>query len=133
MNLLKCPFCGGKPIIKNDVNSEGKPFYQVKHDCVCFLTMMKTFCYKAEEEAVSAWNRRAQPDNAPLTLDELREMDGQPVWVTYHDGSGARWGIVSVSAVGICAVVADDVAYWVTDVCKNIVYRHKPEPPKEDA
>ncbi|MEA4965400.1 MAG: hypothetical protein VB055_06225 [Oscillospiraceae bacterium] len=23
---------------------------------------------------------RAQPDNEPLSLDELREMDGEPVW-----------------------------------------------------
>jgi hypothetical protein len=30
--------------------------------------------------------RRAQPANEPLTLDELREMDGEPVWCA--DGEG---------------------------------------------
>ena len=35
------------------------------------------------------------PPNAPLTMEELREMDGEPVWCV--DGSGnKRWAIVSV-------------------------------------
>ena len=70
----------------------------------------------SEHEAVATWNRRAQPErceiaeyvegcdeclfcaqpeNKPLTLDELREMDGEPVFiVTKH---GANWDIVNVS------------------------------------
>lgn len=28
------------------------------------------------------------PHNDPLTLDELREMDGEPVWGAFSDGSG---------------------------------------------
>ena len=28
------------------------------------------------------------PPNDPLTLDELREMDGEPVWGAFSDGSG---------------------------------------------
>ena len=32
-----------------------------------------------------------------LTLDQLREMDGQPVWVEFEDGSGGLWGIVHIS------------------------------------
>ena len=31
--------------------------------------------------------------NAPLTLDELREMGGEPVWCVGRSGEG-RWGIV---------------------------------------
>jgi len=38
------------------------------------------FC-KGKEQAIEAWNRRAAPPNEPLTLDELREMDGEPVWI----------------------------------------------------
>ncbi len=37
-----------------------------------------------EERAVEAWNRRAQEKNDPLVLDELRQMDGQPVFIE-HD------------------------------------------------
>lgn len=32
------------------------------------------------------------PPNEPLTLDELREMDGQPVWI----GDEKTWGILQV-------------------------------------
>ena len=37
----------------------------------------------------------AQPANEPLTMEQLREMDGEPVWVTHKDGSGGRWGVVN--------------------------------------
>ena len=34
------------------------------------------------------------PPNDPLTLEELREMDGEPVWITKMDGSGGVWMLV---------------------------------------
>lgn len=38
---------------------------------------------------------RIEKDNAPLTLEELREMDGEPVWVEYLVwGFRPHWGIV---------------------------------------
>ena len=37
----------------------------------------------------------AQPENKPLALDELRQMDGEPVWVVTLDGTDEpRWEIV---------------------------------------
>ena len=39
----------------------------------------------------------APPPNAPLTLEELREMDGQPVWIE-RPGYGAKWALVNVWA-----------------------------------
>lgn len=57
--LLPCPFCGDIPRMKTNYNYLGEPFYQVRHDCKCFLSMMETFCYKNESEAISAWNIRA--------------------------------------------------------------------------
>ena len=33
--------------------------------------------------------------NAPLTLDELRQMDGDPVWVVYDEDAG-MWALVEV-------------------------------------
>lgn len=32
-------------------------------------------------------------ENEPLTVDDLREMDGEPVWT---EGNGYEWGIVDV-------------------------------------
>lgn len=37
------------------------------------------------------------PSNDPLTLEELREMDGEPVYCTFKsDGSELGWGIVRI-------------------------------------
>lgn len=33
------------------------------------------------------------PPNEPLTLEELREMDGEPVWLEYSNGAH-QWHIV---------------------------------------
>lgn len=33
----------------------------------------------------------------PLTLEQLRGMDGEPVWVEFEDGSGGLWGIVHIA------------------------------------
>ena len=36
-----------------------------------------------------------QERNAPLTMDELRKMDGEPVWVVYGEDEG-MWALVEV-------------------------------------
>ena len=40
----------------------------------------------------------SQP-NEPLTLEQLREMDGEPAW--WDDGYGSCWGIISVDSAGM--------------------------------
>lgn len=37
------------------------------------------------------------PTGEPLTLEQLRKMDGKPVWVEFEDSSGGLWGIVHIS------------------------------------
>ena len=46
------------------------------------------------------------PPNDPLTLEELREMDGEPVWVVELNGYPPHWGLV----------------YWYRKNKRNIVY-----------
>ena len=50
---------------------------------------------KACQIAISALHtEQAMPPNAPLTLEELREMDGEPVWIQPAARGGkipARW------------------------------------------
>ena len=45
----------------------------------------------------------APPPNPPLTLEELREMDGEPVWVRQLDGTGDGWALVNASLEMISA------------------------------
>lgn len=46
------------------------------------------------------------PPNDPLTPEQLREMDGEPVWVVELNGYPPRWGLV----------------YWRRKNKRNIVY-----------
>ena len=52
-----------------------------------------------KSEILSAAELRARLANEPLTLEELREMDGEPAW--WDDGDGSCWGIISVDSAGM--------------------------------
>ncbi len=93
--LLPCPFCGGEaelhdgvviiPVIDEsgayiDADVEDTPAW-----VECAACGAATDGVDSADEAIAAWNRRAQPDNTPLTLDELRWMDGEPVWVQFRE------------------------------------------------
>ena len=56
--------------------------------------------------------------NEPLTLDELREMDGEPVWLVNQNGG--RWVIMSGAYLCDSRKNADYGKTW-------LAYRQKPE------
>lgn len=62
----------------------------------------------------------------PLSIDELRQMIGQPVWVTHQDGSGGRWGIVNEYSGSLCADVESGQAYWFENYIGTVAYRQRP-------
>ena len=132
MKIEKCPFCGGEavPTQEDCLGYYNDTWMVFCEACDLYIGFAKQY---TKEQAIAAWNRRAQPENMPLTLDELRQMDGEPVWVMHQDGSGARWGIVKDTEHGLCAVVDDDTAYWFTDVCGTIAYRTKPKEVEHEA
>lgn len=84
--LLPCPFCGGEagiqPRDKNDYLPHCKK-------CPCMLKPL--IPYKTEEEAISAWNTRTEPELKPLTLDELRERERK--WI---ETCGNQWVWIKV-------------------------------------
>lgn len=96
------------------------------------LSILNTFDAPNLKEAVrmAVAALRAQQDttaNAPLTLDELQEMDGEPVWIRSH-----RTGSY------MCRVIESSGEYFThfTDggLCENrsyssywTAYRRKPE------
>lgn len=74
--------------------------------------------------------------NAQLTLDELREMDGEPVWCDELE----CYGIIKVDTIGRWANVPFLIGMWRSSNCGSSVnfeydiesreltlYRHKPE------
>ncbi len=84
--------------------------------------------------------RRAQQENRPLTLDELRGMDGEPVWVVpinlhewicdARDGK-PEWGMVRKSWVRIWRSETADLMHTdfdFEDYGKTwLAYRSKPK------
>lgn len=52
--------------------------------------------HKLKQRIFKLWNRRPSPSTAPLTLDELRKMDGEPVWVVPNKGV-PKWYLVDVA------------------------------------
>lgn len=86
--------------------------------------------YDAIQLAVSALRNQLEP-NDPLTLDELREMDGEPVWVEYP-GRWSGWHLVKLS-LGVFITVylwtSKGYATFAEAAFADgaIVYRRKPE------
>lgn len=82
-NLLSCPFCGGSWLTVN-INDRSPNLFPFAAHVLCLNCLASVGSHgfeqtktEAEAEAISAWNRRAQPESNPLTLDELRGMAGE--------------------------------------------------------
>lgn len=71
------------------------------------------------------------PPNAPLTLEELREMDGEPVWIQHlGENKGSRWRIIKYSSDASLHVEDSYPAlYYGLDTYGFLwnAYRRKPE------
>lgn len=106
--LKSCPFCG---IIPTRFTTDG--LYYVKCNNPDCWICPQTAYYSESKTADTAWNDRPAPENKPLTLDELRKMDGEPVWTVSIglDNSG-RWEILeSASAEFISLCNTSDGCY----------------------
>lgn len=84
--------------------------------------------YEATDLAVGALRAQQKvAQNIPLTLDELREMDGEPVWVIpLAPEEQPEWALVDVMEEWLCTSNAD---YWGLEVYGRCIlaYRRKPE------
>ncbi len=90
---------------------------------------------KAVKFAITALRAQIEAEqNKPLTLEELREMDGEPVWIVFtpdeDEESHAMWALVSanyedkeiflLNSIGGCSAYEE---VW-TDI--KAIYRYKP-------
>lgn len=83
-----------------------------------------------DERLIEEWNRRTAPENKPLTLDQLRQMDNQLVW------TDRRCGVVRADPQitrrpGMPVIYFNYGWEWADDVLKcGPVYARKPEEEK---
>ncbi|MDN0032589.1 hypothetical protein [Oscillibacter ruminantium] len=85
----------------------------------------------AETALSTLRDRIARQNPRPLTLDELRKMDGEPVWL--KDGIGEGWFLASAvvgSKIYFCEK-SITIGEPISECGKTwLAYRTKPEPPE---
>ena len=74
--------------------------------------------------------REARDKNPPLTLEELREMDGEPVWVCEPNGTNGVWGLVDLE-YQMVRLHGGGLAIWENNDKSWLAYRRKPEEASE--
>lgn len=141
--LEPCPFCESSVKIhltpKVGIPS-GDDGWQAEIMCQCHAGM-KFWALKkswAEDALAKAWNSRAATEaNEALTLEELRGMDGEPVWL--HTFSAvqkktniSQWAILETigeaSAIFLRAGVnTRTTKYFCTYGNRWLAYRRPPE------
>ena len=148
--LLNCPFCGSENIAvgsdKGTVYRRNTAFgdltrsvptvrwaYCVDCGCVAPAEKVNNFdgFYKPDEQedalnrAISAWNRRAQPANEPLTLEQSTNAD------RIRGMSDEEMAVWLVGAT-VCERVCDEDEYCHGNECVKRVTRWLKQPAKEE-
>jgi endogenous inhibitor of DNA gyrase (YacG/DUF329 family) len=75
-------------------------------------------------------NRRATPENKPLTLEQLKRMDREPVWIQGSDTETSGWSIFKGNSQKQIANCPNDwnISYYLKDYGKTwIAYPRKME------
>lgn len=105
-----------------------------KEAILCFERQCASgICTEADKIALAALREKAEREkNEPLTLAELRKMNGEPVWVEpliAAYGSGKAWrryGFINGEKVEVPGV--DYWSWWLKNYGKTwIAYRRKPK------
>ena len=90
MALEPCPFCGSTNVVYERYSSKaGERWRCWCTDCIASIDPGYA---QSRGPVQRMWNRRAVPPNDPLTLEELRKMDGEPVYFYFGSGFG-EWAL----------------------------------------
>ena len=125
--LKPCPFCGSTNLyIDGYEHAAGKRWRVVCLDC---MATVDPGTIQQKYRAIEAWNRRAQPANEPLSIAQLKQMDGEPVWVVSDrvNGHRAEWKIVVHCGPNCTEWIGTESAWSNADYGKTwLAYDHKP-------
>lgn len=82
--LLPCPFCGKQEdasdeMLLGEITDDG---FFLHHDCDAGESPSNVTYYgRTRQDCIDAWNTRPTPTPEALSLEQLMQMDGEPVWV----------------------------------------------------
>lgn len=100
--------------------------YQGRFDAICQHYGIRQSDRYFLQSAIDALEEQDnQPANEPLTLEELRGMDGEPVWIE----GGRFWALVSVSGRIVYLTENSGEMVYAEKWMKHMgnIYRRKPE------
>ena len=108
----KCPYCGAETHLNE--NNEGIYWYECR-ECNATGPTEKT-----SVEAFSAASHRAEPENHPLTLEELKAhcakgRDAEPLWVEFDTVSDMALWVLANTPCGMDEKDIPSLAYWLKD------------------
>jgi hypothetical protein len=128
--LRPCPFCGGSA----DYYIGGGGYLQCEH-CLATIPYEHGLPYdEGKQRAIKKWNARNQP-NEPLTLEQLKDMQGEPVYIvpiTENEIADweKHWSILKDGRVTATSMTVRGRMYfhYLKDYGKTwLAYAHKPE------
>ncbi len=127
MDELKacCPWCNSELAVTYE---EDRVYKAVCAHCGKTVT----FEDKSYYGALDTLNRRSEPENKPLSLEELRRMDGEPVYLKTNTSRGNFYALVKhINLQEGKALFSFDCCGWqayTDDYEKSwTAYAHKPE------
>ena len=128
--IMNCPFCNGRAIMRERFINGVANVKHYRLECVdCHASFLNW--NKNTSKAIAAWNRRAQPENEPLTLDDLRQMGGEPIWIKeFPPYAFAGYKVLSLRVVDVYGdiVCEDGDIYEYERYGKTwLAYRSKPK------
>ena len=108
----KCPYCGAETRLNE--NNEGIYWYE------CWECNATGPTEKTPVEAFSAALHLAEPENKPLTLEELKAhcakgRDAEPLWVEYDTVRDMELWVLANTPCGMDEKDIPSLAYWLKD------------------
>jgi len=129
--LRECPFCGGEAFM---VKTKRCGRYVACWDCNIATDEYDTDDIgSAYDKAIAVWNRRAEPENKPLTQEEVSAMCGEPLYVIPLDADAdwdKHWAIMHWDSVTANSILSKGKMYFLyeADYGKTwLAYRNRPK------